>query len=94
MIGVWLANRLGWIDLSDKSSSGGGGALGGGMGAIDEVFHPSAYEVQLEKDRQVSVPAPAPIAGDDEFGIFQGATPKTVQIHLDEFGRPVSRRQG
>jgi hypothetical protein len=90
---VVVANKLGWIDLSDKSrrgGSGGGGSRGAGMmGAVDEIFAPARHEAQLERDRQSHLPAPAPIPGDGDLGILDG---NRVSISLDEFGRPVSVR--
>ncbi|HEY5320779.1 MAG TPA: hypothetical protein VIJ76_07875 [Galbitalea sp.] len=81
-----VANRLGWIDLSNKSRSGGGS--GGVMGIGDEVFNPRRYEAQIELDRQTTLPAPAPLAGDrptdsgpahlsDEPGQYRG------RMHID-----------
>lgn len=86
VLAIWGANKLGWIDLSDKSGGGGGG---GAFGAVDEIFRPAKYEIQLEKDRQSSMPAPAPLAGGDDLGIFGKADAAKVHIRLDEFGRPV-----
>jgi len=63
----WLAHRLGWIDLSNKSRSSGGG--GGITGIGDEVFHPTRHEAQVELDRQTVLPAPAPLPGDGDLGI-------------------------
>lgn len=70
---VYLLQRLRLIDLSvsDKSkgsSRGGGGLLGIG----DEVFAPARYEAALELERQTVLPAPAPLAGDGDKGIFRG----------------------
>jgi hypothetical protein len=84
-----VANRLGWIDLSDKSRKGGsGGSRGGGgvLGVVDEVFAPSRHEAQLELERQTRLPAPAPVAGDRDLGIFEGGR---VSIRLDEHGNPI-----
>jgi len=64
----WLAVRLGWIDLSDKTRRGGGG--GGGVMMIgDEVFAPRKHEAAVELDRQSRLPAPAPSPGDGDKGI-------------------------
>jgi hypothetical protein len=66
-----LAHLKGWIDLSNKSTSGGGS--GSGLAGIgDEVFHPTRYETQLELDRQTMLPAPAPVAGDGDKDIYKG----------------------
>ncbi|WP_395244660.1 hypothetical protein ACGGZK_02375 [Agromyces sp. MMS24-K17] len=64
----WLAQRRGWIDLSDKTRKGGGGS-GGVMMIGDEVFAPRKYEAQVEMDRQSRLPAPAPMPGDGDKGI-------------------------
>jgi len=76
-VGV-LAQRMGWIDLSDKSqrSSGNSGVFGIG----DEVFNPTRHEAQVELDRQTILPAPAPVAGDGDKGVYNG----TVSINLDD----------
>ena len=69
-----LAQRMGWIDLSNKSrSSGNAGVVGIG----DEVFHPTRHEAQIEMDRQTMLPAPAPLPGDGDKGIEDG------KIHID-----------
>ncbi|MFC6356508.1 hypothetical protein [Luethyella okanaganae] len=58
----YTANRLGWIDLSNKNRRGGSsGAL---VHIGDEVFAPSRHEAAIELDRQTVLPAPAPLAGD------------------------------
>lgn len=77
-------NALGWIDLSDKSRRGGPG--GGIMQIGDEVFAPTRYEAQVELDRQTILPAPAPVAGDGDKGIFHDGP---VRIRLDSDGVPV-----
>lgn len=61
-VGV-VAQRRGWIDLSDKSARKPGGS-GSYMSIGDEVFHPTRHEAQQELDRQSSLPAPAPVPGD------------------------------
>lgn len=74
-----LAQRKGWIDLSSKNGDGKGRAMGGaGMMAVDEVFHPSAYEARIDQDRQTSMPAPAPVAGDGDRDVYKG----NVKIQL------------
>ena len=74
----YLAQRMGWIDLSDKSqrSSGNSGVFGIG----DEVFNPTRHEAQVELDRQTILPAPAPVAGDGDKGVYNGS----VSINLDD----------
>lgn len=66
-----LADRRGWIDLSNKTQRSGSGAPA--LGSIgDEVFNPVRYETQLELDRQTVLPAPAPVAGDGDRGVYAG----------------------
>ncbi|MEO7122662.1 MAG: hypothetical protein ABI400_06005 [Lacisediminihabitans sp.] len=68
----YLLQKFRLIDLSGstgKKSSGHGGGL---VGIGDEVFAPARYEAALELDRQSSLPAPAPLAGDGDKGIFNG----------------------
>jgi hypothetical protein len=60
-----VLHRLGVIDLSDKSRRGGSGG-GGLVGIGDEVFAPTRYEAQIERDRQTLLPAPAPVPGDGD----------------------------
>ncbi|MFC5502430.1 hypothetical protein ACFPJ4_09280 [Lysinimonas soli] len=75
-----LAQFLGWIDLSNKSTTSGGS--GSGLAGIgDEVFHPTRYETQLEQDRQTMLPAPAPVAGDGDKDIYKGS------VRIDVSGR-------
>ncbi|WP_210480898.1 hypothetical protein [Naasia sp. SYSU D00948] len=58
---------------SAKRTGRGSGSVGAGMiGAVDEVFAPGRYEAMLEQERQTALPAPAPVAGDDDKGIFEG----------------------
>ena len=63
----WVAHHFGWIDLSNKSRTSGGG--GGIAGIGDELFNPTRHEAQIELDRQTILPAPAPLPGDGDFGI-------------------------
>lgn len=79
---AYVANRLGWIDLSDKSKTSG--THGSVMGMGDEVFNPTRHEAQIELDRQTVLPAPAPLAGDGDYGIYGGK----VTIDLDETTQP------
>jgi hypothetical protein len=67
---LFVAHRLGWIDMSNKNRSSG--THGGVMGIGDEVFHPTRHEAQIELERQTVLPAPAPLAGDGDKGIFNG----------------------
>jgi hypothetical protein len=41
--------------------------LAGGFGAIDEVFHPSAYEAHLLREEQSEASAPMPSPEDSPF---------------------------
>ena len=78
-----LAQRFGLIDITGKDkpkSSGGGSGL---MGIGDEVFAPSRHEAAIELDRQTILPAPAPVAGDDDKGIYNGR----VTIDLSKRGK-------
>ena len=84
---LWGAQRLGWIDLSDKSRKPGGVSRGSGMlGVVDEIFAPARHEAQLEREKEASLPIPAPIPGDGDKGIF-GDGP--VRIRLDSEGKPL-----
>jgi hypothetical protein len=74
---VFVAQRFGWIDLSNKSKSAGSGG-GSALGIGDEVFHPTRHEAQIEMDRQTVLPAPAPLAGDSDRGVYRGR----VEINL------------
>jgi hypothetical protein len=82
---LYLAHRLGWIDLSDKSRRGGS-RTGGVMLIGDEVFAPAKYEAQVEADRQARLPVPAPIPGEGVGDVY-GDGP--VRIALDADGNPV-----
>jgi hypothetical protein len=75
---VVIASRLGFVDFSDKNRSSG--TAGGAMGMGDEVFNPQRHEAQIELDRQTVLPAPAPLAGDGDKGIYNGV----VRINLDD----------
>lgn len=75
-----VAHHFGWIDLSNKSKSSGNS---GAMGIGDEVFHPTRHEAQIELDRQTVLPAPAPLPGDGDKGVYEGQ----VRIDLTARGR-------
>ena len=83
---VYLAQAQGWIDLTNKNRSSGSGGGIGGIG--DEVFHPTRFEAQVELDRQTILPAPAPLPGDGDKGIFGGKVeitiPKAARNTVDE----------
>lgn len=68
----YLGQRFGMFDLlgRNKAKSAGNGA--GLMGIGDEVFAPARHEAQIELDRQTILPAPAPVAGDGDKGIYEG----------------------
>lgn len=74
---VVIAAQLGIVDFSNKARSSGSAGI---VGIGDEVFNPRRHEAQLELDRQTMLPAPAPLAGDGDKGIYGGR----VRIHLDE----------
>ena len=75
------AQRMGWIDLSNKRKTSG--THGGVMGIGDEVFHPTRHEAQVELDRQTMLPAPAPLPGDGDLGIEDGK----IRIDLTKQGK-------
>ena len=77
-VAFYFAQHFGWIDLSNKSK--GAGSKGGALGIGDEVFHPTRHEAQIEMDRQTVLPAPAPVAGDGDKGVYDGK----VEINLDD----------
>jgi hypothetical protein len=76
----WVAQHFGWIDLSNKSRTSGSSGI---AGIGDEVFHPTRHEAQLELDRQTVLPAPAPLPGDGDKGIYDGQ----VRIDLTPRGK-------
>lgn len=77
VIAIVVAQRAGWIDLSNKARTSGSRGI---VGVVDEVFAPTRHEAQIELDRQTRLPAPAPIPGDGPGGgdIYRG----TVRIEL------------
>jgi hypothetical protein len=79
----WLAVRLGWIDLSDKTRRGkpSGSAV---LMIGDEVFAPRKYEAQIEVDRQARLPVPSPVPGDGDKGIAFAAA-DADDDHPDRF---------
>ena len=77
VLAIVVAQRLGWIDLSNKNQNSG--PRGGVMGIGDEVFNPTRHEAQIELDRQTVLPAPAPLPGDGDKGVYRGR----VEIDLD-----------
>lgn len=88
VVGCIVAQRQGWIDLSNKSRTSG--AAGGMMGAVNEVFAPSQYEAQLERDRQTVLPAPAPLPGDP--AAQRAGSVYTGRVQIDLASRPDADR--
>ena len=80
---VIVAVKLGWIDLSNKSRGSGtmSGAIGG---SFDEIFAPTRHEAQQELDRQSFLPAPAPLPGDGDKGVWDGGK---ISIDVGSAGR-------
>ena len=68
---AYLAQHLHLIDLSNKNRSSGRGR--GIMSIGDEGFAPTRHEAAIEVNRQTLLPAPAPLAGDPDKGIYRGA---------------------
>lgn len=66
----YLGQRLHLIDLSNKRRGSGRG--NGILSIGDEVFAPTRHEAAIELDRQTLLPAPAPLAGDGDKGIYRG----------------------
>ena len=84
----YLANRLGWIDLSNKSARPGGGS--GILSIGDEIFAPSRHEAAVELDRQSVLPAPEPVAGDPADRVYDGR----ITIDLGTTSTPATRSGG
>jgi len=88
----FVASRLGWIDLSNKNQRRGSGSSVLGIG--DEVFAPSRFEAAVEMERQTVLPAPAPVAGDGDMGIYDGRIRIDVdRPEADDHLRPGRRRR-
>lgn len=87
IVAAFIAHRLGWIDLSNKSGSSGSSGI---AGIGDEVFHPTRHEAQTELDRQTILPAPAPLAGDGDKGVYGGK----VEIDLSEPQQRTPKHRG
>lgn len=81
----YVASRAGWIDLSNKTKSGRGGSSLLGIG--DEVFAPTRHEAAIELDRQTTLPAPAPLAGDGDKGVYDGRITIEVDGDAPDAGR-------
>ncbi|PJJ65128.1 hypothetical protein [Compostimonas suwonensis] len=82
IVAGYLAHRLGWIDLSDKHRRRGGSTGSGVLHIGDEVFAPTRHEAAVELDRQTVLPAPAPVAGEDDKGVYEGR----IRIRVDGRG--------
>ena len=67
---VCVADRLGWIDLSNKATRSGGS--GGVASMMDEVFAPTRHEAQAEYERQSRLPREAPTPADDDHDLLSG----------------------
>jgi hypothetical protein len=67
---MWIADRVGWIDLSDKSTRGGGSS--GAVGMLDEVFAPTRHETRTEFERQARLPREAPTPARDDHDLLSG----------------------
>lgn len=80
-----IAQKVGWIDLSNKRETSGSSGL---AGIGDEVFHPTRHEAQVELDRQTVLPAPAPLPGDGDLGLYEGR----LRIDLTDAAKPSFRR--
>ncbi|OII04071.1 hypothetical protein BIU96_08610 [Curtobacterium sp. MCBA15_008] len=68
---VWVADRVGWIDLSNKATRSGGS--GGVISMMDEVFAPTRHETQAEYERQSRLPREAPTPADDDHDLLSGS---------------------
>jgi hypothetical protein len=87
----YIASRAGWIDLSNKSKRSGSGPSILGIG--DEVFAPTRHEAAIELDRQTVLPAPAPVAGDGDKGVYSGHIRIDLESEEDE-GAPAGHAAG
>ncbi|MBT2502811.1 hypothetical protein [Curtobacterium sp. ISL-83] len=70
VVAMWIADRVGWIDLSNKSTASGGS--GGVISMMDEVFAPTRHETQAEYERQARLPAEAPTPADHDHDLLSG----------------------
>jgi hypothetical protein len=86
---TWIADRAGWIDLSNKSTSSGGS---GGIGTMmDEVFAPTRHETQAEYERQSRLPREAPTPADDDHDLLSGTVLIRVPAVRSAGGRHEAR---
>ncbi|PCN49678.1 hypothetical protein Csp2054_01690 [Curtobacterium sp. 'Ferrero'] len=70
VVAMWIADRVGWIDLSNKATRSGGS--GGVVSMMDEVFAPTRHESQAEYERQARLPREAPTPSDDDHDLLSG----------------------
>lgn len=68
----WLGQHFGVIDMSSKGWRERAKSAGGILTSVDEVFAPTKHEAALERSTQATLPAPAPLAGDGDKGIYGG----------------------
>ena len=66
----WLLQHFGLIDLTNKRRRGGN--FGGMITMVDEVFAPTKHEAAIQADREARLPAPAPLPGDGDKGVYGG----------------------
>lgn len=59
-----------WWSRGGRRRSGGN--LGGMITMVDEVFAPTKHEAAIQADRETRMPAPAPLAGDGDKGVYGG----------------------
>ncbi len=71
-VGAIIALSIAASGSARRTGRGSGSAGAGMLGSVDEVFAPNRYEAMLEQERHTSLPAPAPLAGDDDKGIYDG----------------------
>jgi hypothetical protein len=87
---LYLAQRFRLIDITGRGkprSSGGGSGL---VGIGDEVFAPARHEAAMELDRQTILPAPAPIAGDPDRGVFDPKSASDESADAPKYGGSVT----
>ena len=70
VVAMWVADRAGWIDLSNKATRSGGS--GGVISMMDEVFAPTRHEAQAEYERQARLPREAPTPSPDDHDLLSG----------------------
>ena len=67
---VVVLQALGLVDLRDKRRRGSGMVCA--MTGIDEVFFPTRAEALQERAREAVLPAPVPLPGDGDLGVYAG----------------------